>query len=150
MRRYLWDGEVVSREKAREVVRAGIESFGEHGFGFWGVREKEREELAGFGGFRFAEPTGEVEILYGVDPRLWGRGYATEAAHALLAWAFRETPLTQIFAGADAGNRASFRVLEKLGMRYHGTRPTVAGETPYWVVAREDFRGPTTARDNPG
>ena len=120
-------------------MRGGIESFARHGFGFWGVREKDREGLIGFCGLRHVEPTEDVEILYGVDPRLWGRGYATEAARALLAWVFRETGLPRIFAGADPPNRASFRVLQKLGMRPHGARRTVAGETPYWVVRREDY-----------
>ncbi len=139
VRRFLWDGEVIPLEKAEEVVRAGIDSFDHHGFGFWGVRERGREKLIGFGGFRFVEPGRDVEILYGIDPPLWGRGYATEAARALIDWAFRETELTRIFAGADAPNRASFRVLEKLGMRYDGTRPTPAGETAYWVINREAF-----------
>ena len=138
MRRFLWDGDVIPREKAEEVVRAGIDSFERHGFGFWGVREKGREDLVGFAGFRFVEPGGDVEILYGIAPGLWGRGYATEAARALLAWAFRETALTQVLVGADAPNRASLRVMEKLGMRSHGIR-TTAGETVYWSIGREDF-----------
>lgn len=118
-------------------MRSGIESFARHGFGFWGVRERDREDLIGFCGLRHVEPTEDVEILYGIEPTLWSRGYATEAARALLAWAFRETGLPRIFAGADPPNRASFRVLQKLGMRFDGTRRTVAGETPYWVVDRE-------------
>lgn len=136
MRRFLWDGEVISREKAEEVVRAGIDSFDRHGFGFWGVREKGRDELIGFCGLRYVGE--DVEILYGITPSLWGRGYATEAARTLLVWAFRETGLTRIFAGADPPNRASARVLEKLGMRPAGTRATPAGETPYWVVESDE------------
>ena len=120
-------------------MRAGIDSFDRQGFGFWGVRERGREELIGFVGFRFVEPGRDVEILYGIDPALWGRGYATEAARALLDWAFRETRLTRIFAGADAPNRASFRVMEKLRMRYDGLRTTPAGEAAYWVIDREAF-----------
>lgn len=121
------------------MLRAGIESFDRHGFGFWGVRERDRKELIGFCGLRLVEPGDDVEILYGIAPPLWGRGYATEAARALLAWAFRETGLTKVFAGADAGNGASFRVMEKLGMRYDGTRRTAAGETPYRAISREDY-----------
>ena len=139
VRRFLWDGDVIPLEKAEEVVRAGIASFERHGFGFWGVREKGREDLVGFAGFRFVEPGGDVEIVYGVDPGLRGRGYATEAAAALLEWAFRETALTEVFAGADAPNHASLRVMEKLEMRYHGPRPTPAGEAVYWVIDREAF-----------
>lgn len=146
VRRFLWDGEVISREKAEEVVRAGIDSFEHHGFGFWGVRERDHGDLIGFCGFRYVDPGEDVEILYGIAPLLWGRGYATEAAAALLDWAFRETALTEVFAGADAPNRASFRVMQKLGMRYHGIRKTAAGEAPYWVIERSEFR---EGRDNP-
>ena len=150
VRRFLWDGEVITREKAEEVVRAGIDSFERHGFGFWGVRERDRAHLVGFCGLRFVEPTSDVEILYGIAPLLWARGYATEAARALLAWAFRETGLTRIFAGADAPNRASLRVIEKLGMRQHGIRPTAAGETLYYVIEGVEFRDLSAARDNSG
>ena len=129
-------------------MRAGIDSFESHGFGFWGVRERGKEDLVGFVGLRFVEPGDDVEILYGIAPPLWGRGYATEAARALLSWAFEGAALARIFAGADAPNLASFRVLEKIGMRYGGVRTKAAGETPYWVIAREDFRNRTTARDN--
>jgi RimJ/RimL family protein N-acetyltransferase len=83
--------------------------------------------------------TPDVEILYAVGPELWRRGYATEAARAVLCWAFEFTDLPRVFAGADAGNTASFRVMEKLGMRFAGNRPTAVGDTPYWVIERDEF-----------
>jgi ribosomal-protein-alanine N-acetyltransferase len=140
---------VISRERAETTVRAGIESFERNGFGFWGVFERDQDELVGFCGLRFIGQTSDVEILYATAPRLWGRGYATEAAGAVLRWAFESTDLIRIFAGADAPNAASFRVMQKLGMRFAGNRPTAAGDTPYWVIEREDFPAVASApRDN--
>jgi [ribosomal protein S5]-alanine N-acetyltransferase len=49
---------------------------------------------------------------------VWGQGYATEAAQALVAYAFGQRAATEVFAMADAGNGASRRVLEKAGLRY--------------------------------
>jgi RimJ/RimL family protein N-acetyltransferase len=141
VRRYLWDGEVISRERAEATVRAGIESFERNGFGFWGLFEKGSAPLIGFCGLRVIGETSDVELLYGIDPRLWRRGYATEAAHAVLRWAFEFTDLQRIFAGADPPNPASLRVVENLGMRFAGNRATTAGDTPYWVIEREDFPG---------
>jgi [ribosomal protein S5]-alanine N-acetyltransferase len=138
VRRFLWDGREISREEAAEVLRGGIDSFARTRFGFWGVRITGAEELIGFCGLRFIADSRDVEILYGIHPRLWGRGYATEAAHAVLRWAFREAGVARIFAGADPPNDASFRVMEKLGMRFHGKRQTAAGLTPYWVIDREE------------
>jgi [ribosomal protein S5]-alanine N-acetyltransferase len=130
---------VISRERAEETVQAGIESFERNGFGFWGLLDREKDELIGFCGLRFIGQTPDVEILYAVGPELWRRGYATEAARAVLCWAFEFTDLPRVFAGADAGNTASFRVMEKLGMRFAGNRPTAVGDTPYWVIERDEF-----------
>jgi ribosomal-protein-alanine N-acetyltransferase len=51
----------------------------------------------------------------------WGHGYATEAARALLQWAFDTSDLNRVQAEADTRNAASARVLEKLGFVREGT-----------------------------
>lgn len=136
VRRWLWDGEVISRERAEETLRAGIESFERDGFGFWGVSEGDGAELIGFCGLRFIGDSRDVEILYGIHPRLWRRGYATEAARAVLKWALEEAGLPRVYAGADAPNAASFRVMEKLGMRFDGIRESAAEPITYWVIEK--------------
>jgi RimJ/RimL family protein N-acetyltransferase len=50
----------------------------------------------------------------------WGHGYATEAARALLLWAFDTLDLNRVQAETDTRNRASARVLEKLGFVLEG------------------------------
>jgi RimJ/RimL family protein N-acetyltransferase len=51
----------------------------------------------------------------------WGQGYATEAAHAVLGWAFASLDLNRVQAETDTRNLASARVLEKLGFVREGT-----------------------------
>jgi RimJ/RimL family protein N-acetyltransferase len=51
----------------------------------------------------------------------WGQGYATEAADAILRWAFDTLGLNRVQAETDTRNAASARVLEKLGFRLEGT-----------------------------
>jgi len=51
----------------------------------------------------------------------WGHGYATEAAAALLDWAFTTLDLNRVQAETDTRNLASARVLEKLGFQREGT-----------------------------
>jgi RimJ/RimL family protein N-acetyltransferase len=51
----------------------------------------------------------------------WGHGYATEAARAVLQWAFGTLDLNRVQAEADTRNAASARVLEKLGFVREGT-----------------------------
>lgn len=62
----------------------------------------------------------EGDIGYELDPTFWGRGYATEAAREMLRFGFAELRLHRIWAECIAENRASARVLEKVGMRQEG------------------------------
>ena len=58
---------------------------------------------------------------YCLDETAWGHGHATEAARALLQWAFETLDLNRIQAETDTRNLASARVLEKLGFVREGT-----------------------------
>ncbi len=58
-----------------------------------------------------------VYIGYVFNRRYWNQGYATEAARALLDSAFKVLSLHRIWATCDTRNIASWRVMEKLGMR---------------------------------
>lgn len=58
---------------------------------------------------------------YCLAEEAWGHGYATEAAGALLAWAFDTLDLNRVQAEADTRNPASRHVLEKLGFQHEGT-----------------------------
>ena len=62
----------------------------------------------------------QANIGYELAPDYWGEGYATEAARAILAFGFGELRLHRIWARCVAENAASYRVLEKIGMRREG------------------------------
>lgn len=62
----------------------------------------------------------EAMLWYTLHPDDWGRGYTTEAARAVVNFGFRELRLHRIWADCDPANVASWRVLEKLGMRREG------------------------------
>jgi RimJ/RimL family protein N-acetyltransferase len=59
----------------------------------------------------------EAELGYELHPDYWGQGYATEAAWRMLAFGFHTLTLQRVWAQCLAENRASVRVLERLGMR---------------------------------
>lgn len=62
-----------------------------------------------------------ASLTYIFDDGAWGYGYATEAARALLGWAFDALDLNRVQAETDTRNIASARVLEKLGFVREGT-----------------------------
>ena len=65
-----------------------------------------------------ADRDGVLELSYGLTPEAWGRGYATEAAAALVGRGFAELELAALLGMARPANCASHRVLEKLGFVY--------------------------------
>lgn len=77
-------------------------------------------ELVGAVGLALQAEHGRAELGYWIGQPYWGRGYATEAAGAVIAWGFRALGLHRIFARHFARNPASGRVLEKVGMRREG------------------------------
>ena len=60
------------------------------------------------------------EIGYSIAREQWGKGYVTEAAREVVRWGFEELGLAKIYSHAHAGNRRSWRVMEKLGMTREG------------------------------
>ena len=58
---------------------------------------------------------------YAYDRSVWGMGYATEAALAMLELAFDVLGVRRVWASCDSVNTGSARVLEKVGMRLEGT-----------------------------
>jgi RimJ/RimL family protein N-acetyltransferase len=78
-------------------------------------------QLVGNCGIRLAEPGVRLgDLGYELSPEHWGRGYATEAARAMVEFAFVGLRLHRVWAECVSENAASRRVLEKLGMRREG------------------------------
>ncbi len=65
---------------------------------------------------------GVAEIAYGVEEASQGRGYATEAVGACIAWALGQESVRAVQAATFAWHRASLRVIEKVGMVPAGVR----------------------------
>lgn len=82
------------------------------GWNLWYIISPDRV-LAGSCGFAGRPSDGEAELGYAVLPDFRGRGYATEAAVALVEWAFAHPGVVRVAAQAEPSNLASVRVLEK-------------------------------------
>jgi len=77
-------------------------------------------DLCGAVGLTIAPTQLRAELGYWIGVPYWRRGFATEAAHAVLAFGFETLGLHRIHASHFAGNIASRRVLEKIGMHHEG------------------------------
>ena len=107
-----------------------------------------RADLLAVGSMGFKAPpdaTGTVEIGYAVNRSERGRGYATEMAGGLVAWALNQPGVLRVTAECLARNAASARVLEKLRFDRVGRRSSPEGELLLWA-RRGSAADPSPAR----
>jgi RimJ/RimL family protein N-acetyltransferase len=86
------------------------------------TRRDAPDELLGTASLRRFARDRRAELGYWLGAAEWGRGYATEAAGAIVDFGFRDLGLARIYAQVLDGNAPSCRVLDKLGMTREGVR----------------------------
>jgi RimJ/RimL family protein N-acetyltransferase len=127
---------VQTREQSDEGFDRWQRHWDERGFGLLAVTWKETGELIGRTGPQFhrAWPH-DPEVGWALDPRWWGRGIATEAGAAAVAWAFGELGYARVVSITTEENRASRNVMAKLGFALLTIVPSEWGRL--WVHALE-------------
>jgi ribosomal-protein-alanine N-acetyltransferase len=137
-----WIGPHTREDVAREIEQQ-VDHQKSLGWSCWGVEERDTGSLIGDCGLQPLEHRGpEVELGYDFHPRVWGHGFATEAARSVMRQAFGTLGIERVVAVVKPDNIASRRVLETAGLRPSGTREAY-GESLLLYEAR---REPRTAR----
>ena len=139
VRRYLLDDKEVEREWVEEVIATSRQRFADGSCGVWAARCRGGERIVGFSGYReFFEPP-QLQLLYGLHPDLWGRGLASEMARTMIDLGFSRFALEEVVAATDDPNRASLRVMEKVGLRpWKRTGEGLRG-TSYYRLLRSEW-----------
>ena len=129
--RFLTGGISTPREVIQnDILPAFLRSYEPFsGLGVFAAIEKESEEFLGWFSFRpkdAADPH-NVALGYRLRRAIWGQGYATEGARALIRKGFTELGVQRVFATTYQDNLASRRVMEKAGLSLVRTyRMTIA------------------------
>jgi RimJ/RimL family protein N-acetyltransferase len=120
--RYIGSGSTRTPEQAARAIQAYERQWDARGYGLFAVELLDRNRLIGFAGL--SEPDFLPEIMPAVEAgwrfarEHWGRGYATEAARAVLEFGLVQLGLPEIVSIHQVGNEASARVIEKLGLHF--------------------------------
>lgn len=111
----------LSREESDALATRIDAALEENGFGLWAVEVPGITPFAGFIGLAVphfeAHFTPAVEIGWRIAAEYWNRGYATEGAQAVLRFAFGTLGRDETVSFTVPANRASRRVMEKIGMK---------------------------------
>jgi RimJ/RimL family protein N-acetyltransferase len=112
-----------------------------HGIQYWPIFDLTSEHHLGCCGLRpYDDATNIFEIGFHICHRYWGHGYASEAARAVIKYAFNTLRVSGIFAGHNPENDRSRHLLLKLGFRYiHDEfyRPTGLNHPSYMLTANQ-------------
>jgi len=144
--RYIGAGRAMTREESIERLDRYVDCWATHGLGMFGVRARATAAPIGWGGLQPLDGSDETEVGYAFAREAWGLGYATELARAVVGWGFAARGLERIVAVADPENRASRRVMEKLGMRYEGNRTAHGADSVYYAVTAAGFASADSPR----
>lgn len=153
----------LSREESDALAARIRAQFDDRGFGLWAVEVPGVADFAGFVGLSvpaFDAPfTPAVEIGWRIAREHQGRGYATEAARAVLARGFERIGLDEVVSFTVVANTASRRVMEKIGLHRDPAddfdHPGLPEGSPLrrhvlYRLRREEWRARRRVRGRPG
>jgi RimJ/RimL family protein N-acetyltransferase len=124
--RYINDKNVRNLEDARQYMLNGpMNSYARNGFGLYLVALKESQTPIGLCGLLKREELPDADIGFAFLPEFWGKGFAQEAAVAVMKDARERLGLTHLLAIVMPDNHASIKLLEKLGMKFERDKDDV-------------------------
>lgn len=111
---------VRSDAQTQQFLQNELDHWERYGYGLWMFRDKTDGQFVGRGGLRHAHFAGnaEVELAYALMFPFWGKGLATEMAEASLSVGFEQLSLADVVCLTLTTNRASQRVMQKVGFTY--------------------------------
>jgi len=118
---FIGDKGVRSLADARQYIAKGpVDSYRRHGFGVYLTSLREDGTPIGICGLVKRDALPDVDLGFAFLAQYWLRGYASEAAAAVLAHGKQVLGLKRIVAITALGNRGSMAVLQKIGLRLEG------------------------------
>ncbi len=133
VQKYTGEPVVASIEEIENAIRIRISNYKKYGFGRWAVILKQGMQFTGWAGLAYLPEFNEIDLGYRFLPEYWGSGIATEAAEAILTYGFDTLKLKKIIAIAMKENKASIRIMEKIGMKFDKIAPyEVGSEDAIW------------------
>ena len=125
--RWVGNGDTLDRAQCEQWIEITRRNYERYGYGMYAIVERASAEVIGFCGLVHPGSQPTPELKYALLRRAWGKGFATEAASALLAFGATRFGLRTIIATTAPENSASHKVLRKAGMRQGELRTDADG-----------------------
>jgi len=124
--KYLGGRPVKTKQQIEKIIEFVRKQYQENGIGRWAVIDKSSDQFIGWTGLKLVKETinnqsNYYDLGYRLIRKYWGKGLATESAIASLNFGFNEMNLKEIIAIAQIENKASNRVIQKLGFEFENS-----------------------------
>ncbi|MFJ7921580.1 GNAT family N-acetyltransferase [Lysinibacillus fusiformis] len=111
-------GVKTAEEAALYIENGAIRMYEQFGFCLYVVEKTEDQTPIGICGFVKRDNLEDVDIGFAFLPDYWGKGYAYEAASAVLAYGLETLGFNRIVAITTQDNHASAKLLERIGLQF--------------------------------
>lgn len=140
-------GGVRPEQQTRVYIERFLTHWDENGFGLWVLYDRE-QRFVGRAALRRMELGGQMEVEVGCAllASFWRQGLASEIVHALVEMGFTRLRLPDLVGFALPENRASIRILEKLGFVYEKDVEYAGRRHVLCRLTSEQFRGPASPK----
>lgn len=142
--KYIAQKLITDLNQALKTISFIRQQYVDNGIGRWAMIEKATMSFVGWTGFKLiTTPTKNkvnyFDLGYSLIKDYWGKGYASEAAIACVAYGFQNLQLNEIYAIADIENTPSIKILEKAGLLKTETF-VYEGKLHYWFkLTKQDW-----------
>jgi len=140
---YIGDGSVYhwTKEVALEKYKGGFSRQDNHELGNLAIYSIDRDVYIGWCGVGYSKSLDHIELSYRYCRDSWGKGYATEAAGAMLTEIYQVSDIDDILACTHPDNAASIRVLEKLGFYFSHSKfsKPIGKNIPVYKIDRKAY-----------
>lgn len=144
VRKYLWDDEIIPEEQTISILEENLKLFNTEKIGIWGIYPLNYpvnlDKLIGFCGFWYFHQPAELQIIYGLHPDYWQKGFAIEAGKTILKYGFEIKKFPSIIGSTDKPNLASIKVMEKIGMKFQEEKLINGLPTLYFSMSKDDWQ----------
>ncbi|OGU54418.1 MAG: GNAT family N-acetyltransferase [Ignavibacteria bacterium RBG_13_36_8] len=133
----------LSDDQILEKLKKEIETGNTHGLQYWPIFLLSNNEFVGCCGLRPYDADKRInEIGVHILPSYWRKGFAAEALHKVMDYAFNELKVTALFAGHNPKNDSSRSLLAKIGFRYTHDEfyPPTGLNHPSYLLTAEEYR----------
>ena len=137
VKEYLWDNEDISLGTVADILNNNQRQFKKQNCGLWKITTRESNAVIGYSGLWYFFDESQPQLIYVLLKPFTKKGYAFEAARAIIDYAFKQLNFIYLLASMDEGHFSSQRLAMRLGMELSLSKIVDGKPTLFYKISRD-------------